>query len=263
MIVHETAVLDARGTIERVPRTPLTEMLRGLKALALEQTGPCEQKAQNTFRHGIIRRALELKAPEDALTQYMTVSFDNFGCENLFSLDIADSLDMLNPSENVIGYVYERAKDEKPEGPTRREASSLIDTLGYRGIAIVRRRKGARAPPPSPPPSPPPPSPRPCMHPLTTGISQTRYLEFAEHPTKDNEILHSFANNITTLSFGVRWYSAGGSMTAGVPLAPPAGREEDIYLLQEGAWCDVGRLSDVTAGAIAAAFPFVMDKKYR
>ena len=46
-------------------------------------------------------------------------------------------------------------------------------------------------------------------------------------------------------------------------LAPPAGREEDIYLLQEGAWCDVGRLSDVTAGAIAAAFPFVMDKKYR
>ena len=52
-------------------------------------------------------------------------------------------------------------------------------------------------------------------------------------------------------------------MTAGVPLVPPAGRDEDIYLLQEGCWSDMGRLSEVTVGAIAAAFPYVMDKKYR
>ena len=91
---------------------------------------------------------------------------------------------------------------------------------------------------------------------------RTKYMTFAENDV-DNQLWYNLATETLTLTVGVRWWDTAGEQLAGVPLVPPAGREDDVYCLADGAWHPEAEVPTVTVGMIEAAFPYVMDKKYR
>ena len=113
----------------------------------------------------------------------------------------------------------------------------LAETVGFSGLAIVKRTRG----------KPP----------------RTKYLTIAEHDKKLNEIYYNLATETLTLRMGVRWWGESGEQLAGVPLVPPEGREDDVYVLVGDAWHAESEVPTVTAQQIAQQFPLVMDPKYR
>ena len=231
VFVHETAVVDGDGALEEVAKPPLSVMLHHLQLLVLPDGTKVTKVAQNTLRLGMLAKALATKF--DSLTRQLTIEYYGFGLKKLFSLDIAGCLDVYQVSENLIGFTFPRCE------PGEHEAESLADTLGFSGLAIVKRTKGR------------PP--------------RTKYVTLAEPESEEvgNEIWYNLATETLTLRTGVRWWDMAGMQTAGVPLVPPDGRENDVYSFADGAWHAESELPTVTTAAIEAALPIAMDKKYR
>ena len=121
----------------------------------------------------------------------------------------------------------------------RSEAASVVDTLGFGGLAIRRRYRD--------------------------GSTRTKFMSFADDPKHPNEYIMNLATGNGQLKTGVRWWDTSGQqMPGGVPLLPPSGTDENAaFSLVDGEWHVIDALPVVTADAIEAQFPFHMDKKFR
>ena len=174
---------------------------------------------------------------------FLIIEVDGYGQLKFFSLDIAEAgvLDVCKVADNQVGYTFKRQEAlvaEAAEGEQVSEAAEVVDTLGFRGLAVVKRTKGKAV--------------------------RTKYVTFAEHEKLENELLYNLATETLTLRIGVRWWGESGlPMPGGVPLAPPEGQEHDVYSLVHDDWYAEANLPSTTQHDVRAAFPVVCAKQYR
>ena len=165
VITCEMALIT-KSKVEPLPTTPMSTVLNNMRRLALEM-GKVTKMAQLNIKAAIISHALQLGY--DTHSRMITVVIPHFGLRKLFSLDIADCIDIVNTTTNEVGYVFKSTKEELvAEGAASLEAIEVMDTIDCRGLQLNKfDKKGNKR--------------------------FTKYLTFAEHPDHANEISYNLA----------------------------------------------------------------------
>ena len=162
--------LISKLKVEPLPTTPMSTVLNNVRRLALE-SGKVTKMAQLNIKAASIRHALQLGY--DTHTRMITVPIPHFGLRKLFSLDVADFIDVLNTTTNEVGYTFESTKDEPSEGPSL-EAIQVVDTIDCRGLQLNKLDKKGN-------------------------MRFTKYMTFAEHPEHKNELSYNLASVLLPL----------------------------------------------------------------
>ena len=168
VITCEMALIT-KSKVEPLPTTPMSTVLNNMRRLALEM-GKVTKMAQLNIKAAIISHALQLGY--DTHSRMITVVIPHFGLRKLFSLDIADCIDIVNTTTNEVGYVFKSTKEELvAEGAASLEAIEVMDTIDCRGLQLNKLdKKGNKR--------------------------FTKYLTFAEHPDHANEMSYNLASKL-------------------------------------------------------------------
>ena len=240
---------NARLISREAPSRTRTEIppARCHREIALRD-GPIPRVALSTIWWALFSKATSMSWTQEP--HYIDIDIPSFGWRKIFSLDIADHLDLLSATDNVIGYKFPTVKEEGCNPEERAPASSLGDTVGFMGLAISKRVRVAAD--------------------ASSGTKRkfqmqasVKYMQFTEHPEHPNEFKVNMATDTVSIRAYVTWWDSSGERRGGVPLSAPEGKEDYAYVLHSGQWYPVGQVPATCKADIDRAFPVYMDKKLR